>query len=146
MEINKKEITFQSLSKLFPENNDRYFACSDGTIWSNRNGVMKQLKPYDAGCGYYKVDLYIGGKVHKCRVNRLIAFAFTDNEDALEHPHLYVSHHINHVRKDNRVENLELLKFWEHFDRHRIERDKNKSAEEKFQLGIDENGGAELLA
>jgi hypothetical protein len=58
-------------------------------LWSDKNGYM---------C----VDLSKNGKVYKCKVHRLVAGAFLPNEKGLP-----VVNHLNSVRYDNRVGNLE---------------------------------------
>ena len=78
----------------------RYFACSDGRIWSDK--TRRFLKPCMSNSGYQMVNLCVDGKGHIKTVHRLIASAFVPNPDNLE----FVNHK-NEDKSDNRPENLE---------------------------------------
>ena len=60
------------------------------------------LKPYHHEKGYLKIDLQIHGKRRKFRIHRIVAEAFIPNEN--NYPQI---NHINGMKEDNRVENLE---------------------------------------
>ena len=81
-----------------------YGADRKGNIYSynyRRSSEMKMLKPQKHTEGYSIVTLFADGKQKVCYVHRLIAKTFipnTKNKKMLDH--------INHDRKDNRVENL----------------------------------------
>lgn len=62
----------------------------------------KLLKPFIWGDGYYSVMFVVNGKSNSFRVNRLVAFAFLPNPE--NKPQV---NHINGIKTDNRVENLE---------------------------------------
>lgn len=78
----------------------RYFACSDGRIYSDK--TKRFLKPCTSNSGYLMVNLCVSGRSHIKTVHRLIASAFIPNPDNLE----FVNHK-NEDKRDNRPENLE---------------------------------------
>jgi hypothetical protein len=79
-----------------------YFVSKDGRVASYRNGKFKVLKSWSNG-GYSTISLMeIGmGKRHK-RIHRLVLEAFVGYC-----PKGYNADHINCIRDDNRLENLQ---------------------------------------
>ena len=78
-----------------------YQISNKGRIWS----VLSQryLKPQHDNCGYYRIQLTAkNGKRKMEKVHRLVAINFIDNPNNLPEVN-----HINHIRDDNRIENLE---------------------------------------
>lgn len=73
-----------------------------------RNGVIinsitnKELKPIVEKKGYLHVNLYKNGIRKSIKVHRLVAIAYIDNSNS--YPQV---NHINGIKDDNRVENLE---------------------------------------
>ena len=73
-----------------------------------RNGVVinsitnKELKPIVEKKGYLHVNLYKNGIRKSIKVHRLVAIAYIDNSNS--YPQV---NHINGIKYDNRVENLE---------------------------------------
>lgn len=62
----------------------------------------RQLKLQTSWDGYHYVALWVSNKMKRARVNRLVAMAFIPNPLSLP-----CVNHINEIRDDNRVENLE---------------------------------------
>ena len=76
--------------------NNRYIIYSDGRIWSIKRNIF--LKASLHRTGYTRV--YIDKKDY--RIHRLVAEAFIPN------PNNFTDiNHINEIKSDNRVENLE---------------------------------------
>ena len=72
-----------------------------GRIWNCR--TQRMLKPSVTPKGYCQINLVaINGKRKKELVHRLVALTFIENPN-----HYPEVNHINHIRNDNRVENLE---------------------------------------
>lgn len=86
-----------------PNTNGRYQVNDKGEIMSFQPGkppVYKKLRIDRAG--YHTVRLSINGKQRTCFVHRLVAEAFLDAELGK-----YEVNHINGIKTDNRVKNLE---------------------------------------
>jgi hypothetical protein len=60
------------------------------------------LVPTDNGKGYFRIKLSNNGKSKRVMLHRIIAEAFINNPENKK-----CVNHINHNRKDNRIENLE---------------------------------------
>ena len=84
-----------------------YQASNLGRIRSlnyNREGKIKILKPVKAKNGYLRVNLYKDGKLKHYSVHRLVWEAFNGKI-----PEGYEINHINEIKTDNRLENLNLM-------------------------------------
>lgn len=76
--------------------NDMYLITPDGRVWSCKTN--KFLKPSTTNDGYK----YVAMDKIRYLIHRLVAMTFIENEGELPEVN-----HINKVRDDNRVENLE---------------------------------------
>lgn len=95
------------MKKLFCENEKiAYFAGDDGRIFSFRkkSGIWRELKPGKKRDGYLRFDCCLNFKVKHIRVHRAVWEAFNGKI-----PQGLEINHINCVRDDNRLENLELV-------------------------------------
>lgn len=80
-------------------NSYNYFVSKKGDVY-NASGL--KLKPRINKQGYLKVSLSKNGKQKGFFIHRLVAIAFIDNPDQKK-----TVNHINGIKNDNRVENLE---------------------------------------
>lgn len=74
----------------------------------DKNGLVyntkfnRLIKPFDGGDGYLSIRLNLNGKRYKFKVHRLVALTYLPNVN--NKPQV---NHINGIKKDNRLDNLE---------------------------------------
>lgn len=79
----------------------KYYVTHNGEVYNSKTG--HQLKPYKSDNNYLKVHLIIDGKAKNKFVHRLVYEYFVGKI-----PEGYEINHLNHVRTDNKLENLEV--------------------------------------
>lgn len=76
-----------------------YFATPDGEIYSNKSGKLKKVLGSITNTGYVQINSSDG----HCLVHRLVASAFLGDITDL------TINHLNGIKTDNRVDNLEIV-------------------------------------
>lgn len=79
-----------------------YQVSNKGRVKSVKNGREKLLAVRPMHKGYLQVHISVNGKARMLRVHRLVAKAFIPNTENKQEVN-----HINGIKTDNRVENLE---------------------------------------
>lgn len=83
-----------------------YQVSSCGRVKSLKYNKEKILKLSQDGGGYYHCDLYLNGNQKTIKVHKLVAIAFLGHKP---NGMKIVVDHINNVKTDNRLENLQLI-------------------------------------
>jgi len=81
---------------------DNYEVSTEGQVRNKKTGLI--LKGNCSTWGYLKVNLYTNGKATSKLIHRLVAEAFVPNPDNKSDVN-----HINEIKTDNRVKNLEWM-------------------------------------
>ena len=89
-----------------------YAVSKDGAVINKKTN--KKLKPQTNEDGYLQICLYKNKKRYFKLINRLVLETYNPIEDS----HLYHAHHVDEVRDDNRLENLEWELKAEHLSKH----------------------------
>jgi hypothetical protein len=81
-------------------NYPNYSVTKDGKVWSHKTN--KELKQFYGRNGYYQISLCNKGSIKKFSLHRIMANTYLDNPN--NKPQV---NHINGIKTDNRLENLE---------------------------------------
>ena len=92
----------------------------------------RKLKPQTNENGYVVFKLLKDKKSHTTRVNRLVLQTY----NPIENDHLYHAHHVNEMKSDNHLENLE----WELRVEHITEHARNVSEETRRKMSEAKKG------
>jgi len=82
------------------EGYNNYVVSSEGKVFNML--TLKEVKGWANNDGYIRIDLCVGRIRRTCYIHRLVANAFLENPNSCDEVH-----HINHIRHDNRLINLE---------------------------------------
>ena len=100
------------------DNKGVYWITNNGDVISLYNNEMRYLQTFDNGRGYYYVN--IGRR--KMYIHRLLAFAFTNNEEYKKHKRRYDVHHLDYNSKNNSLSNLCIIEKSRHRKLHDLKR------------------------
>jgi len=131
------------MKKYVKNTNDSYEVTADGRVISYKiYPEGKELRGGIAGDGYRSVILTMeDGSLKCCYVHRLVAEAFIPNPNNLP-----IIDHINHIKTDNRVENLRWVTAAENsFGINRGKKKKVGSGKTKQVALIDDDGNIERV-
>lgn len=92
--------------KAIPDTKGFYEVSNMGNVRSLRFGKVKQLKPGKAKNCYLFVFVIVDGKRKLCYIHQLVAIVFLGHVPC---GHKMVVDHINDIRTDNRLENLQVI-------------------------------------
>lgn len=105
-----------------------YMISNIGRIKSVRFGKLRIMKPALSNCGYFHVTLCSNKKYKTRTIHQMVAIAFLDHVPCgLK----LVVNHINGIKTDNRVENLEIVT-----NRKNTERNSPKSVSKYVGVGF----------
>lgn len=110
-----------------------YYVDKDGRIFSNFTGRLKELTPYLTHDGYRRIQLSSEFDRKHIRVARIVAETYINNPNNFP-----IINHINAVRDDDRVENLE----WcdnSHNQKHRFKNSLGTRAKEVAMIDVNTN-------
>lgn len=104
------------------DNFDKYMVSTEGKVLSYQYKKPKILKPQKDSMGYVHYRLYNGEEVKLFKGHRLVLETFTDPIEGKE-----VINHINGIKDDNRLENLEWCSQSENMKHyHKLKRERNE--------------------
>lgn len=92
--------------KPIPDYDGTFEVSNFGNIRSIRNGIIRNLKPSNDGHGYLCICLTKNNIRKTFKVHQLVAVTFLNHKPC---GHKLVIDHINDIKNDNRVENLQII-------------------------------------
>jgi len=104
------QFNFMEIWKDIPQYEGLYQVSSLGNVKSliKHNGLKERiLKPGVDGCGYLFVVITKDKKAKTCTIHKLVAIAFLGHKP--DGTQKIVVDHINNIKYDNRIENLQLI-------------------------------------
>lgn len=93
--------------KEIPGFNGKYFISKDGRVISTLFDKVKELKPSRTNDGYLFIRLSDGTRPRQVFIHRLVIQTYV--LESTEWPKDMVTDHVNSIKDDNRLENLELV-------------------------------------
>ena len=106
-----------------------YAITEDGRVWSYRHKKFKKASLTHNG--YERISLSKNNTLRNYRIHRLVAETYLPNPDNLPEVH-----HINSIRTDNRVENLEWVDKEHNLKERNYGKDIKYYAEKMIKLGF----------
>ena len=113
-----------------------YLITKEGNVINKKTN--RQLRPGTFKKGYQNVKLCMNKKTYTKTIHRLVLETY----NSIENQHLYHAHHKNHIKNDNRLENLE----WELVTDHLREHNRGRVVSEETRRKISESHKGKVLS
>lgn len=89
---------------------DVYKSMVESCLSGSGKGKWREIKQEESSDGYYLIRCYLNGKRRRTRVHRLVWIA----NSGLLIPEGFDIHHKDHDRKNNSIDNLEMVESYSH--------------------------------